>query len=261
MERWRLHRAQDPTPRRPKRRSRRSPTRPDRRLLCPTCNRSPQVVASSFREQAIPLPNQRGRAHSSSSTPATQRECRPACQRAACIGDRRQHCHHISRACERCQYPFTVKDSKGKLVAVLTERDIRIYENNVQQRHHPLHHGCHPALGGHCGRSDLESRLHGAGQRRSWLASGRVCWLRRGRRLQFNNGPQMLPDFTGAQSARLTQAIDIAKGSGRDQILAGSLSGPLSQTTVINNQNFDPIFGAERPLGNSTERAKGHSTP
>jgi VWFA-related protein len=62
----------------------------------------------------------------------------------------------------------------------------------------------------------------------------------------FNNGPKLVTDFTGAQSARLTQAIEISKGSGREPLLAGALSGPLSQTTVINNMNFDPNTAAER---------------
>ena len=56
----------------------------------------------------------------------------------------------------------------------------------------------------------------------------------------------MVTDFTGAQSARLTQAIDRSKGEGRDVPMAGSYSGPLSCTTCINNQNFDPNTAAVR---------------
>jgi VWFA-related protein len=62
----------------------------------------------------------------------------------------------------------------------------------------------------------------------------------------YNNGPKLVTDFTGAQSARLTQAIAISKGEGREPLLAGALSGPLSQTTVINNQNFDPNTASQR---------------
>jgi VWFA-related protein len=62
----------------------------------------------------------------------------------------------------------------------------------------------------------------------------------------YNNGPKTVTDFTGAQSARLTQAIEISKGSGREPLLAGDLSGPMSQTTVINNMNFDPNTAAVR---------------
>jgi len=62
----------------------------------------------------------------------------------------------------------------------------------------------------------------------------------------YNNGPRKVTDFTAAQSARLTQAIEMSKGSGRDALLAGSLDGPLAQTTIINGQNFDPNTAANR---------------
>jgi VWFA-related protein len=61
----------------------------------------------------------------------------------------------------------------------------------------------------------------------------------------YNKGPRMITDFTGAQSARLTQAIDRSKGEGREPAMAGSY-GPLGQTTVINDQNVDPNTAAVR---------------
>jgi VWFA-related protein len=56
--------------------------------------------------------------------------------------------------------------------------------------------------------------------------------------------------FTAAQSPRLTATIERSKSEGRDTIMAGSLSGPMSQTTVINGYNVDPNTSANR----------GHST-
>jgi VWFA-related protein len=64
--------------------------------------------------------------------------------------------------------------------------------------------------------------------------------------LTYNKSPKLITDFTGARSPRLTQAMERAKGTGRDAMMAGSLSGPLSQTTVVNNQNFDPNTAAVR---------------
>jgi VWFA-related protein len=64
--------------------------------------------------------------------------------------------------------------------------------------------------------------------------------------INYNNGPKIVTDFTAAQSARLTQAIEMSKGKGREPLLAGSLDGPLTQTTIINNQNFDPNTAANR---------------
>ena len=54
----------------------------------------------------------------------------------------------------------------------------------------------------------------------------------------YNNGPEMQTDFTAAQSARLSAVIERSKGAGRDPIYYDT--GPLSQTTNINNQQFDP---------------------
>jgi VWFA-related protein len=62
----------------------------------------------------------------------------------------------------------------------------------------------------------------------------------------YNKAPKLITDYTGAQSPRLTQAIDRAKSSGRETYLAGSLSGPMSQTNVVNGQNFDPNTSANR---------------
>jgi VWFA-related protein len=56
----------------------------------------------------------------------------------------------------------------------------------------------------------------------------------------YNKNPRLVTDFTGAQSPRAAQAIETSKSSGRDQMLAGSLGGPLAQTLVLNNEPFDP---------------------
>jgi VWFA-related protein len=62
----------------------------------------------------------------------------------------------------------------------------------------------------------------------------------------YNKSARLVTDFTGAQSPRLTQAIEKAKSSGEDAMMPGSLSGPLSQTTVINDYNVDPNTAAVR---------------
>jgi VWFA-related protein len=64
--------------------------------------------------------------------------------------------------------------------------------------------------------------------------------------MTYNKSPNLITEFTGAQSPRLAEAMELAKGSGREPMMAGSLSGPLSQTTVVNNQNFDPNTAAVR---------------
>ena len=57
---------------------------------------------------------------------------------------------------------------------------------------------------------------------------------------KYNKSVQLVTDFTGAQSPRLTQAIVISKGTGRELPMAGSYSGPNSCTTCVNGYNVDP---------------------
>jgi VWFA-related protein len=63
---------------------------------------------------------------------------------------------------------------------------------------------------------------------------------------KYNKVPTQITTFTGAQSARAAQAIERSKGTGRDTLMAGSLSGPMAQTTVLNDYNVDPNTAAVR---------------
>jgi len=143
--------------------------------------------------------------------------------------------------------PFTVKDSKGKLVAGLMSSDIQVFENGVMQRIINFNRGDAVPLSvalviDQTMTYDNMLRVNAA------LGALQDAFTKYDEIAVFtyNNGPKTVTDYTGAQSARLTQAIDISKGAGREPLLAGSLSGPLSQTTVINNQNFDPNTSSQR---------------
>jgi VWFA-related protein len=62
----------------------------------------------------------------------------------------------------------------------------------------------------------------------------------------YNKSVKEQTTFTAAQGPRLPAVIDRSKSEGRDTIMAGSLSGPMSQTTVLNNMNVDPNTSANR---------------
>ena len=142
--------------------------------------------------------------------------------------------------------PFTVKDSKGQLVPGLQQRDVQVFENGLRQHISFFTTDSFPlsvalvvdqsmTYDNMLRVNDSLGALQGAFTRYDEVEV-----------FTYNNGPKLVTDFTGAQSARLTQAIEISKGEGRDPLLAGMLSGPLSQTTVINNQNFDPNTASQR---------------
>jgi VWFA-related protein len=142
--------------------------------------------------------------------------------------------------------PFTVKDSKGNLMAGLQSNEVQVYENGVMQRIIHFTDEAQPlsvAL-------VIDQSMTYDNMLRVNTALGALpdAFTRYDEisLFKYNNGPNMVTDFTGAQSARLTDAILISKGSGREPLLAGSLSGPMSQTTVINDQNFDPNTASQR---------------
>ena len=146
--------------------------------------------------------------------------------------------------------PFTVKNSKGVLVPGLDSRDIRVYENGLMQ--HITNFTVDPfplsvaVIVDQSMSQDYMDRVNDSlGSLQSAFAPYDEVAV-----FTYNNGPKMVTDFTASQSARLTQAITRSKGTGREPLMAGSLSGPLSQTTNINDQNFDP----------NTSPNRGHSS-
>jgi VWFA-related protein len=147
------------------------------------------------------------------------------------------------------EIPFTVKDSKGQLVPGLGAKDVQVFENGVRQYISHFTVGAVPLsvalVIDQTMTHDEMDRLNDSLEalQPAFAPFDEVAVIK------YNNGPTMVTDFTGAQSARLTQAIDDSKGKGRDALLAGSLGGPMASTMVINDQNFDPNNAPQR--GNS----------
>ena len=136
------------------------------------------------------------------------------------------------------QTPFTVKDSKGHLVPGIDWREVRIYENGVRQHMAIFTSDPFPLsvalvidqsvpFDTMTKVNNALSALQGAFTPYDQIAI-----------FTYNNGPQMQTDFTKADSARVTAVLERSKGKGRDPVMG--LTGPLSQTTVINNTQFDP---------------------
>jgi VWFA-related protein len=147
------------------------------------------------------------------------------------------------------EIPFTVKDSKGQLVPGLTSNDVRVFENGLRQH---ISHFTTDAFPLSVAMVIDQTMTHDEMDRlNTSLEALQAAFAPYDEVAVFtyNNGPKMQTDFTAAQSARLTQAIELSKGKGRDALLAGSLGGPLASTNVINDQNFDPNTAPQR--GNS----------
>ena len=144
------------------------------------------------------------------------------------------------------EVPFTVKDSKGRLVPGLTWRDVRVYENNLRQKLSLFTVDPFPlsvAL-----VIDQSMTYDNMTKVNNSLASlqGAFTPYDEVAVFTYNNGPKMQTDFTGAQSARLSAVLDRSKTTGRDPIYYDT-SGPLGQNININNgsdMHTDPNVNA-----------------
>ena len=136
--------------------------------------------------------------------------------------------------------PFIVKDSKGRLVPGITNREVRVFENGVQQ--HPVYFTSDPrglsvalVIDQSVTQDTMEkindslSALQGAFSPNDEVAV-----------FTYNNGVKMQTTFTASQSARLGAVLEQSKGTGREPLMG--LTGPLSHDTVINNMPVDGVL-------------------
>ncbi len=143
------------------------------------------------------------------------------------------------------ELPFTVKDG-NKQVYGLHSRDIQVYENGTLQKIRFFTDDGKPLsvalVIDQTMTPDNMNRVNDAmgALQDAFTKSDEVAVF------TYNKTPKEVTDFTGAQSPRLAQAIERSKGAGRDLPMAGSYSGPMSCTTCVNNQNFDPNTAAVR---------------
>ena len=116
------------------------------------------------------------------------------------------------------EVPFTVKDHKGALVPGLTWRDVHVYENNVRQRMTVFTVDPYPlsvavVIDNSLGVHEMETVNRSLG-----ALQGAFTPYDEVSMFTYNNGPKMVTDFTGGQSARLSAAIERSKGTGREQM-------------------------------------------
>ena len=142
------------------------------------------------------------------------------------------------------EIPFTVKDSKNRLVPGIQWREVRVYENGLRQQ--PAIFTVDPfplSVALVIDQSlpfDTMSKVNiSLGALQGAFAPYDEIAV-----FTYNNGPKLQTDFTAAQSARLGAVLERSKSTGREAYPI--IDGPLAQTTVINGQQFDPNTAAQR---------------
>ena len=136
------------------------------------------------------------------------------------------------------EVPFTVKDNKGKLVAGINWREIRIYENNQPQRISLFTVDPFPlSIAIVIDQSLTPDNMAKVNNSLAAL-QGAFAPYDEVAVYTYNNGPQKRTDFTAGQSDRLNYALNNSKSTGRDVYM--NMGGPMAQTNTLNGKVFDP---------------------
>ncbi|MGA2538920.1 MAG: VWA domain-containing protein [Terracidiphilus sp.] len=149
--------------------------------------------------------------------------------------------------------PVTVKDPKGKLVAGLTWRDFKVYENNT--REHISYFSVDPAplsiafVIDQSLTSDVMSRVNNSLD----AIQGALTPYDELAVFTYSNGPQNLSGgFTGAQSARVPFVFSMTKAAGTDEQVPTN-TGPLAGCPITKNGScVDPNIQPGRSAGDAT---------
>lgn len=149
--------------------------------------------------------------------------------------------------------PVTVKDNKGKLVAGLTWRDFKVYENGRPVNIALFSTDSVPLsvafVVDQSLRADIMSKVNSS----LGAIQGALTPYDEISVFSYGNGPHNLSaGFTGAQSARVPYVLSMAKASGTEQLNPVN-SGPMAGCSITQNGNcIDPNLQPGRSAGNSS---------
>ena len=150
------------------------------------------------------------------------------------------------------EVPVTVKDSKGNLVAGLTYRDFKVFENNVQ---YPLRvFSVDPAplsiafVIDQSLTADVMAKVNDS----LGAIQGALTPYDEVAVFTYSNGAKEWTGFTGAQGNRLPAVLALAKAVGTDEQVPVN-SGPLAGCNIRQNGNcVDPNLQPGRSAGNGS---------
>jgi VWFA-related protein len=151
------------------------------------------------------------------------------------------------------EVPVTVKDSKGKLVAGLTYRDFKIYENDTREPISFFTTDSFPLSIAFVIDQSLTSDVMAKVNNSLGAIQGALTPYDEIAIFSYNNGAQdRSGGFTGAQSARVPFVLSMTKSAG-EEMLAPVTDGPLAGCNIRQNGNcVDPNIQPGRSAGGST---------
>jgi VWFA-related protein len=151
------------------------------------------------------------------------------------------------------EVPVTVKDSKGKLVAGLTWRDFKVYENDTREPLQVFTVDPAPLSIAFVIDQSLTSDVMAKVNNSLGAIQGALTPYDEVAVFSYNNGAQNRSGgFTGAQSARVPFVLSMTKVAG-EEMLAPVTDGPLAGCNIRQNGNcVDPNIQPGRSAGGST---------
>jgi VWFA-related protein len=147
------------------------------------------------------------------------------------------------------EVPVTVRDKKGQLVFGLTYRQFKIFEDGQRQRIAFFSVDPLPLSVAFVIDQSVPSDVMGKVNRSLAALTGAFSPADTVAVFTYDNGTQMMTDFTASQGTRLPEALARAKKEGRDMGMPIS-TGPLATGMMINGQVPDPNVAPQR--GNSS---------
>jgi len=147
------------------------------------------------------------------------------------------------------ELPVTVKDTKGKLVAGLTYRDFRVFENNQRQRITYFTVDAFPLSVAYVIDQSVTADVMAKVNTSLGSIQGALTPYDDVAVFSYNNGARELTGFTGAQSHRLEAVLALNKAAGREELVPVT-SGPLAGCSIsANGSCVDPNLQQGRSAG------------
>jgi VWFA-related protein len=150
------------------------------------------------------------------------------------------------------EVPVTVKDSKGKLVAGLTFRDFKVFENGQREPLRLFTVDPFPLSIAFVIDQSLTSEVMATVNDSLGAIQGGLTPYDEVAVFSYNNGAQERTGFTGAQSSRLPAVLALTKETGSDMLVPVN-SGPLAGCSVRENGFcVDPNLQPGRSAGSGS---------
>ena len=150
------------------------------------------------------------------------------------------------------EVPVTVKDSKGKLVAGLTFRDFKVFENEIREPLRLFTVDPFPLSIAFVIDQSLTSDVMSKVNNSLGAIQGALTPYDEVAVFSYNNGAQNRSGgFTGAQSARVPYVLSMTKAAGEDMQVPVN-SGPLAGCSIhVNGACADPNIQPGRSAGSA----------